>query len=176
MSLLPIFTKLKPDWASWFFDPDNKIFSVLDGLDKKSLEKDYQDFYTSCYLLSLKDVNVVFVNSGVDANSGGLMSDHLYKLYNCLKSCGYYPTLDGKVNRWIIQGIFLLNTEKIFSKVIEELLLKFIDKDKLIWVVNKDFNTGVVPETHKIIYWDDNMVFKKINRELKRMEKDEINW
>lgn len=172
MSITPNFTKLKPDWALWFFNPDNKIFSILSDTSTYYIEK---DFYTSFYMLSFNDTNVLFLNSNFKINSEGLMSENLYETYKSLKNCGYYPTIDGKIDRWILQGIFLLNIDNISKELSKEILEKFLKKDKLIWVINKNFKLEI-PQNHTIFFFEDEILFKKINRELKHMDKNEINW
>lgn len=178
-----MFTKLKPDWASWFFDPDNKIFSILHQKIELSEDviKECEEFYSCFYLSSFNDTNIIFLNSGIKIESEGLISEKLYELYKSLKKCGYYPTHDGKISRWVTQGVFLLNESSKINTIVKEIFLKFFEKDKLIWVVNeninKDFESKLKESpSHKIFFWEDTMLFKKINRELKNMGKNEINW
>jgi hypothetical protein len=176
MSIIPNFFKLKPDWASWFFDPSNKIFLLLEEFDKNCNQKDFENFYNSCYLISFNDTNLVFLKNGINL-SNSLISDELYQIYKNIKKCGYFPTIDGKIERWVKQGVFILNYNNDIKSIVNEIIAKFYEKDNLIWVIDKSFDYDLlIPKNHKIFYFKDDMLYKNINKELEKMNKDEINW
>lgn len=171
-----LFIRIKYDWAMWMLETIGEDTDIL----KYLLD---QDLITPFCLTSFEDVKVVLYNTGISSkiSEDAVFSEKTADIYQKIKKSGFFPTLDGKTERWCKQGVFILDSYSFVAcNFLKEILLKLYTKDNIIWLSGdkpeSPYALKNIHPTHSLFSLDEPYVFKKINKRLLSMGMNEIIW
>jgi len=186
MTILDFF-RVPSDWTDFFYNDDN--LDLLLKIEKEWLEseKDKINFLSPFYNVLFEKINVVIVTDSYEnySYSSQHISKPLQAIYRELEDEGFYPTKDGKIEKWAKDGVLLfsfplmgIQTQNVFemtNRIIHHLM-----KKQIIWVFLGEKEITNIPNSYSHNPMSKTFkgcnLFKNINKELYKKGKDKISW